>query len=210
MGLLSLFVGVPEPSCFYFFGGPGTVPDVGSSKRTHIRNVKRRKNPRQERQKKDNNRAALVPQTSSQYGNALDVNDLRVELLKEKALREKAENELQQQKSIAADLTNKVQYAFFMMLQMQESYRLSNYKEVLTMENTQLKKKIEQLEKENAKLAKELESGNEQDATSVQKEEDMAGFDVNEMYGTKNELLLMALNYDMTSRQSPEGFHSHS
>ncbi|RCN24910.1 hypothetical protein ANCCAN_29384 [Ancylostoma caninum] len=96
------------------------------------------------------------------------------------------------------------------MLQMQESYRLNNYKQVLTMENTQLKGKIEQLEKENAKLAKQLESSNELDATIAQKEGDVEGFDVNEMYGTKNELLLMALNYDMTSRQSPEGFQSPS
>ncbi|KAL6729943.1 hypothetical protein Aduo_000950 [Ancylostoma duodenale] len=172
---------LPQQSCFYFFGGPGTVPD-----------------------------AALVPQTSSQYGNVLDANNLRAELLKEMALREKAESELQQQKKIVADLTDKVQCAYFMMLQMQESCRLNNCKQVLTMENTQLKEKMEHLEKENAKLAKLLESSNENDATFAQKERDVEGFDVNEMYGTKNELLLMALNYDMTSRQSPEGFHSHS
>ncbi|EYB94585.1 hypothetical protein Y032_0170g274 [Ancylostoma ceylanicum] len=170
---------LPQQS-FYFFGGPGTAPD-----------------------------AALVPQTSSQYSNALDANNLRAQLLKEKALREKAESELQQQKNVVADLTNKVQYAYYMMLQMQESYKLNNYKQVLMMENSRLKEKIDQLEQENARLAKQLESTNEQDAAFAQKE-DLEGFDVNEMYGTKNELLLMALNYDMTSRQSPEAFQNHS
>ncbi|RCN23914.1 hypothetical protein ANCCAN_30397 [Ancylostoma caninum] len=67
-----------------------------------------------------------------------------------------------------------------MMLQMQESYRLN----------------------QDATYVRAV--------TTAQKERDVEGFDVNEMYGTKNELLLMALNYDMTSRQSPEGFQSHS
>ncbi|RCN29452.1 hypothetical protein ANCCAN_24789 [Ancylostoma caninum] len=175
---------LPQQSCFYFFGGPGTVPDT-----------------------------ALVPQSSSQYGNALDANNLRAELLKEKALREKAESELQQQKRIVADLTDKVQCAYFMMLQMQESYRINLFSE-LQASAVNGKYSVEGEDraagKENAKLAKQLESSNEQDATIAQKEGDVEGFDVNEMYGTKNELLLMALNYDMTSRQSPEGFQSHS
>ncbi|RCN26688.1 hypothetical protein ANCCAN_27585 [Ancylostoma caninum] len=46
--------------------------------------------------------AAFVPQT--QYGNAVDANNLRAELLKEKAMREKAESELQQQK-VSADIS---------------------------------------------------------------------------------------------------------
>ncbi|RCN28637.1 hypothetical protein ANCCAN_25617 [Ancylostoma caninum] len=58
---------MPQQSCFYFLGGPRTVPN-----------------------------AALVPQTL--YGNAVDANNLRAELLKEKALREKAESELEHQK----------------------------------------------------------------------------------------------------------------
>ncbi|KHJ83144.1 hypothetical protein OESDEN_17159, partial [Oesophagostomum dentatum] len=126
-------------------------------------------------------------------------------MLREKALREKAEKELEQQKRITADLTNKLQCSYFMMLQMQEALRTNSYNQSLAIENTQLKERVEQLVKEKAELEQKLQEkqfGNDPLKVECEEKGD-DGFDTNEIYCTKNELLLMALNYDMTTRHSP-------
>ncbi|ETN68851.1 hypothetical protein NECAME_05440 [Necator americanus] len=147
--------------------------------------------------------AAVVPHTSSRYGNRLDNRKLRAELLREKTLRENVERELELQKKVVSDMTYKMQCAYFMMMQMQEAFRLNNCKQNLMLENSKLKEQIANLEKENARLSEELEK-NEKHAECANMEENKEVFNVNEMYSPKNELLLMALNYDMTSRKSPQ------
>ncbi|CAJ0593800.1 unnamed protein product [Cylicocyclus nassatus] len=146
----------------------------------------------------------FVSQASASVS-GLDTNLLRAELIKEKALRQKVEQELEQHKRMVTDLTSRVQYAYFMMIQMQEAHRLNNSNQMQMLENAQLKEKIECLQKENERLSKELEDERmprlDQEGSSDDKDQD--GFDVDKIYSTKNELLLMALNYDLTSRHTP-------
>ncbi|ETN68850.1 hypothetical protein RB195_005206 [Necator americanus] len=152
----------------------------------------------------------LVPHSSSHYSYELDTNDLQAELLKEKTLRESLEKELQQQQKLAFDLSARVHYSCFMMFQMQEAYnRLKSCKENLMMENAQLKETVVKLERKNAQLIGQQKKS-ELAIQCVNEEENNEGFDVNEMYGTKNELLLMALNYNITSRQSPKEHGNNS
>ncbi|KAK5967346.1 hypothetical protein GCK32_019515, partial [Trichostrongylus colubriformis] len=58
---------------------------------------------------------------------------------------------------------------------------------------------IDRLQRENDLLRKALQT-TEVKVECKSEDKMVDGFDVNEMYGTKNELLLMALNYNMTSR----------
>ncbi|VDO91070.1 unnamed protein product [Haemonchus placei] len=125
---------------------------------------------------------------------------LQVQLQRERALRENAERELHQLKGYASDLTRNLQYSYWVISQLQQAIRLNNLNQAQTVEASELQEKVDRLQQENDLLRKALQTSEVKVECKSEEKLTDGGFDVNEIYGTKNELLLMALNYDMTSR----------
>nr|CDJ97646.1 unnamed protein product [Haemonchus contortus] len=143
----------------------------------------------------------VYPQTSQQQPvSGTDMKSLHVQLQRERALRENAERELHQLKGYASDLTRNLQYSYWVISQLQQAIRLNNLNQAQTVEASELQEKVDRLQQENDLLRKALQTSEVKVECKSEEKLTDGGFDVNEIYGTKNELLLMALNYDMTSR----------
>ncbi|KAK6051505.1 hypothetical protein COOONC_10990 [Cooperia oncophora] len=131
--------------------------------------------------------------------NGTDIKSLHAQLQRERMMRENAERELHHLKGYTSDLTRNLQYSYWVISQLQQAIRLNNINQAENAVASELQEKIDRLQQENDLLRKSLQS-NDLKVECKTEEKVTDGFDVNEIYGTKNELLLMALNYDMTSR----------
>ncbi|PIO60411.1 hypothetical protein TELCIR_18091 [Teladorsagia circumcincta] len=151
----------------------------------------------------------VYPQTSQQQQqqhqqprNGTDAKSLHAQLQTERLLRESAERELHHLKKYTSDLTRNLQYSYWVISQLQQAIRVNNANQAescVAVEASEMQERIDRLQKENDLLRKALQTNEVKDECKSE-EKITDGFDVNEIYGTKNELLLMALNYDMTSR----------
>ncbi|KAK6015770.1 hypothetical protein OSTOST_18775 [Ostertagia ostertagi] len=145
----------------------------------------------------------VYPQTSQQQPiNGTDMKSLHDQLQRERLLRESAERELHHLKRYTSDLTRNLQYSYWVISQLQQAIRLQNANQAekaWPVEASGMQERIDRLQQENDLLRKALQTS-EVKVECKSEEKITDGFDVNEIYGTKNELLLMALNYDMTSR----------
>ncbi|WKX91794.1 hypothetical protein Q1695_010096 [Nippostrongylus brasiliensis] len=142
----------------------------------------------------------FLPQTSQQPTNYFDPSALNSSLLSEQVSQGSPQREIERLKKRVAELTHNLQYSYYVIYQLQNAIKQSNLANVA--ESVQLREKVETLQRENDALRKSLEE-KEVKVDEFIEEKVTGGFNVNEMYSTDNELLLMALKYDMTSRKSP-------
>lgn len=95
-----------------------------------------------------------------------------------------------------------LQYSYYLIYQLQQAGRLNNGNQADVMETIKLKERVALLQQEVEFLKNSAQSSEVK--VECKEECNASGFDVNEMWGTKNELVLMAMNYKIASRrQSP-------